>query len=201
MNRRHALLSIGTTVTVGLAGCLGSTQTSPNGSTSNTNDETSGSTDTVGGSSTATPGGETATATASVALPDPPFEGMQSEPTETYVVGSQGGTTKTTPTQTPGAHVVQVWNDGEEPREVAVRITGEKTGTQFDETVEIPAGDHLNFVFRTPDAYTVEVSGETFSTTSTVDRNWNECSTSMATLRVTPNGTETKSVSESRTCN
>ncbi|SEO73235.1 hypothetical protein SAMN04487948_104427 [Halogranum amylolyticum] len=192
MNRRQVLLSLATTATVTVAGCLGSDQ--PSGeTTANTN----GDSETSGAASPESTGtAATAAADQTPALPDAPFEGMRADPAATYAVGKQGGTGKAT----PGAHVVQVWNDGDDAREVTVVITGEKTGTQFDETVEIAGGDHLNFAFETPDVYTVEVSGESFSSQATVDRDWNECSTSMSTIRVHENGTETRNTSRSRTC-
>lgn len=196
MNRRNALLSIATTVAV--AGCLGTV----NQSTQSTSSERGQSTADRGSDAGDASGTAGATADAradaklSIDLPDPPFAGMRAEPAATYLVGEQTGTAKAT----PGAHVVQVWNDGSDTRELTVRITGQETGTQFDETVEVAASDHLNFAFRTPDAYTVEVSGEGFSSTATVDREWNQCSTSMTTIRLSENGTEARSVSESQTC-
>jgi hypothetical protein len=198
MNRRHALLSIATTVAV--AGCLGtvnqSTTSAPNEQSPSTADRGSDTGDASGTADATAAGRADADARLSVDLPDPPFAGMRAEPAATYVVGEQTGTAKAT----PGAHVVQVWNDGPDTRELTVRITGQETGTQFDDTVDVAPGDHLNFAFRTPDAYTVEVSGEGISSTATVDREWNECSTSMTTIRLSENGTETRSVSESRTC-
>jgi hypothetical protein len=196
MNRRHALLSIATTVAV--AGCLGTVGQSTESTSNERGQSTAGresGTDGASGTGDVTVDART-DAQLSVDLPDPPFAGMQAEPAATYLVGEQTGTAKAT----PGAHVVQVWNDGSDTRELTVRIVGQETGTQFDDTVDVTPGDHLNFAFRTPDAYTVEVSGEGFSSTATVDREWNQCSTSMTTIRLSENGTETRSVSESRSC-
>lgn len=223
MNRRHALVSIATTVAA--AGCLGaspssssvdSAQRSSNQTTTTTEwgnatnatnrtrmNETYDADECTTPKSTAT-ATETPSETSSTPetsstdadLPDSPFEGMRSEPAATYVVGKQSSTT----TSSDGAHVVQVWNDGPDARDVSVVITGQKTGTQFDERVDIAAGDHLNFVFETPDAYRVEVSGKGFSSASSVDREWGECSTSMTTIRLRENGTEMRTTSQSGTC-
>ncbi|EJN58898.1 hypothetical protein [Halogranum rubrum] len=225
MNRRHALASIATTIAV--AGCLGSVPSS-SGSAQNASTQTATTTErgtetdadertkkatgtdecttpksTATDAEMETPSDATSTAdtastsgTSSADLPDPPFAGMRTNPAATYVVGKQ----RSTATSSDGAHVVQIWNDGPDARSVSVVITGQKTGTQFDDTVEIAAGDHLNFVFETPDAYKVEVSGEGFSSTSSVDREWGECSTSMTTIRLRENGTEMRTTSQSGTC-
>jgi hypothetical protein len=190
MNRRQALLSIATATTVAVAGCLGT-----DGSTTTTTADENG--DTTTSAENTSPDSTTTGTAQTAALPEPPFEGMSADPAETYVVGEQAGTAKAT----PGVHVVQMWNDSDETREVTVVITGAKTGTQFDETVEIDAGEHLNFEFERPDEYTVDVSGDGFSTTASVERDWNECSTSMSTMRLQGDGTEMRSTSRSRTCN
>lgn len=196
MNRRQALLSIATATTVAVTGCLGTNESSTTTTTADESGDTTTSVENTSDSTTTAQATGTGTAQ-TAALPDPPFEGMSADPAETYIVGEQAGTAKAT----PGVHVVQVWNDSDETREVTVVVTGKKTGTQFDETVDIAAGEHLNFEFQRPDEYTVDVSGDGFSTTASVERDWNECSTSMSTMRLQANGTETRNTSRSRTCN
>ncbi|SDM37332.1 hypothetical protein SAMN04487949_1443 [Halogranum gelatinilyticum] len=193
MNRRHALLSLASlasAASVGLAGCLSRGQS---GSVE-ASDPSSGSGSDTGDREPATSDGSAMEPTYD--LPDPPFRGMRAEPMATVAVGAQTGTA----TATPGTHVVQLWNDGENARRLTVRITGEETGVQFDETLDVTPGDHLDFAFQTADAYTVEVTGSDYGAQASVDRDWDECSTSVTTIRLHDGGSEIRGVTQSGDC-
>ena len=193
MNRRHALLhlaSLASVASVGLAGCLSRGQS---GSVDASDPSSAVGSDTGGRAPVASDG---STMEPTDDLPNPPFRGMRAEPMATVVVGAGTGTA----TATPGAHVVQLWNDGDRTRRLTVVITGADTGVQFDETLDITPGDHLDFAFGTPDAYTVEVTGSNYGAQASVDRDWDECSTSMTTIRLHDGGSEIRGVSQSGNC-